>query len=358
MTYPARTATSLPSLAATRWLTLGLLSLGIVPACSDDASTADNIDAPTATAMGPATAANTSASVTAATTGSAASTTGGMSANTTGMSSANLSTSGSVTNTASTTGGGSVTSSASSAGGMGTGTGTDTGTGTGTETGTDTSTGSGGAGGTGGSATFQPCPETPPCKILPLGDSITFGLGFDGGYRVELFHLALEGGHEITFTGTQSPNGPTMVDGVTFPRNHAGISGQLIQEIANRIPNPDMMEIPHIILVHAGTNDIARSREGAEDRLEALMDKLIAEAPDALLVFSNLIPLSFGGVEDYNAAIPAMVEERANAGAHIIFADQYTGFPMNELGDGVHPNEAGYARMAGVWYEAIEPYLR
>ena len=34
-----------------------------------------------------------------------------------------------------------------------------------------------------------------------------------------------------------------------------------------------------------------------------------------------------------------------------------TDFPTSELGDGVHPNQAGYARMAGVWYEAIEPYL-
>ncbi|HWO11171.1 MAG TPA: SGNH/GDSL hydrolase family protein [Polyangiaceae bacterium] len=193
--------------------------------------------------------------------------------------------------------------------------------------------------------------------MLPLGDSITFGLGFDGGYRVELFHLATAAGHEITFTGTQQPNGPSMVDGVTFPRNHAGISGQLIAEIAGRIPNPDMQEMPHIILVHAGTNDIARSRDGAEGRLEALMDKLIAEAPDALLVFSNLIPLSFGGVEGFNDAVPPMVEERANAGAHIIFVDQYTGFPMEELGDGVHPNQAGYARMASAWYEAIEAYL-
>ncbi|HEU5076986.1 MAG TPA: SGNH/GDSL hydrolase family protein, partial [Polyangiaceae bacterium] len=206
----------------------------------------------------------------------------------------------------------------------------------------------------------QPCPETGPCKILPLGDSITFGIGFDGGYRVELFRLALEGGHEITFTGTQQPNGPTMVDGVTFPRNHAGISGQLIQEIANRIPSPDMMDVPHIVLVHAGTNDMNRSRDGAEGRLEALMDKLITEAPDALLVVSSLIPLPFAAdaVEQFNAAIPPMIEERANAGAHIIYADQFTGFPDSELGDGVHPNQAGYARMAGVWYEAIEPYLR
>lgn len=192
-----------------------------------------------------------------------------------------------------------------------------------------------------------------------MGDSITVGLGFDGGYRVELFHLALQGGHDITFTGTQAPNGPSMVDGVTFPRNHEGISGETIQQIANRIPSPGLNEMPHIVLLHAGTNDMAQNADGADMRLGALMDELISEAPDALIVVSNIIPLSFGGgaVDSFNATIPPMIEERANAGAHIIFADQFTGFPTSELGDGVHPNEEGYARMAGVWYDAIEPYL-
>src|SRR5690606_34614962 len=43
-------------------------------------------------------------------------------------------------------------------------------------------TGSGGGEGGG----FEPCPETGPCKVLPLGDSITVGLGVGGGDRVEL----------------------------------------------------------------------------------------------------------------------------------------------------------------------------
>jgi lysophospholipase L1-like esterase len=45
-------------------------------------------------------------------------------------------------------------------------------------------------------------------------------------------------------------------------------------------------------------------------------------------------------------------------GKHLIVVDQHTGFPMNELADGIHPSPAGYTRMAGVWYTAISPYLR
>jgi lysophospholipase L1-like esterase len=59
----------------------------------------------------------------------------------------------------------------------------------------------------------------------------------------------------------------------------------------------------------------------------------------------------------YNAAIPGVVSMRANTGKHVIFVDQFTGFPNNELADGVHPNQAGYDRMAGKWYAAISSYL-
>jgi lysophospholipase L1-like esterase len=214
--------------------------------------------------------------------------------------------------------------------------------------------------GTGGAPVgFQPCPEAEPCKILPLGDSITVGLGFDGGYRVELFHLALSDGHDITFTGTQPPNGPATVDGVTFPRNHEGISGETIEQIAGRIPSPGLNEMPHIVLLHAGTNDMWAGANGADTRLGSLLDELIADAPDALIVVSYIIPFSqaAGSVSTFNASVPGLVQERANAGAHIIFVDQFEGFPESELGDGVHPNQAGYARMAGKWYDAIESYL-
>jgi lysophospholipase L1-like esterase len=51
------------------------------------------------------------------------------------------------------------------------------------------------------------------------------------------------------------------------------------------------------------------------------------------------------------------VKSFADTGKHILFVDQFKGFPTSELGDGVHPNQAGYARMAGVWYEAIKGYL-
>jgi lysophospholipase L1-like esterase len=217
--------------------------------------------------------------------------------------------------------------------------------------------GTGGEDGTGGQSSDY-CPTGEPCRILPLGDSITDGIGFSGGYRVELFSLSLQDSKDITFVGNLS-NGPAMVDGVPFPQSHEGHSGWTIQQIDDIVPSPALDADPHIILLHIGTNDMYQTPAGAPDRLGVLIDGIIQDRPDALLVVSNIIPLPMAAseVDTYNATIPDIVQERADAGAHIIFVDQFTGFPESELGDGVHPNEAGYARMAGVWYDAISEYL-
>lgn len=222
--------------------------------------------------------------------------------------------------------------------------------------------GSGGGGtpsnGGGGSSDFKPCPAAEPCKILPLGDSITDGIGFSGGYRVELFNKATMDGHDITFVGG-SMNGPSMVAGKTFPKNHEGHSGWTISQIDGITPEPALNPKPHIVLLHIGTNDMYQMPNGAPDRLGTLIDQIVMTLPDALLVVSNIIPFPQGAnaVSTYNAAVPGVVNMRISAGKHIILVDQFKGFPTSELGDGVHPNQAGYARMAGVWYDAIKSYL-
>jgi hypothetical protein len=217
--------------------------------------------------------------------------------------------------------------------------------------------GSGGSG-SGGTTGFAPCPTAGACKILPLGDSITDGIGYSGGYRVELFSLALADGHDITFVGG-SMNGPQMVDGEPFPRSHEGHSGWTVSQIDGIVPSPALTPDPHIVLLHIGTNDMYQMPSGAPDRLETLIDAILMELPDSLLVVSNIIPLpqSAGAVTTYNTPIPGVVMERANAGKHIVFVDQFEGFPASELGDGVHPNQAGYERMARKWYAAISDYL-
>ena len=96
--------------------------------------------------------------------------------------------------------------------------------------------------------------------------------------------------------------------------------------------------------------------------LAGFLDKLITNAPDALLVVAKIIPLGYGTngvIQAYNQAISGLVQERANAGKHVVLVDMYTGFAAATMlgSDKVHPNSSGYKFMADRWYSAIAPLL-
>lgn len=219
--------------------------------------------------------------------------------------------------------------------------------------------------------TFDPCPKTGNAKILPLGDSITAGAGAqpgdNGGYRVELFTRALKDNKHITFVGSLL-SGPNTVSGIKFPRNHEGHIGWKIDQISSIATKSNALkDIPHIVLLFIGTNDEGynSSQPGASDRLAKLIDKITDELPNSLLVVSSIYPFpgntSSNGdaaIKEYNAAIPGIIEQRANIGKHVIFLDM-SKLPEGALStDKVHPNATiGYKWMGDKWYDAIKTYL-
>lgn len=239
--------------------------------------------------------------------------------------------------------------------------------------------GNGGGGGTSnpdGGIPFAPCPTNgTACVVLPLGDSITDGFPFEnGGYRVELFNQAVLGSQRLTFVGRLA-NGPNTVAGMTFPRNHEGYSGYTIVTgvrtgISGSLTDTAIATFrPHIILLMIGTNDVDLSVDlvNAPARLGALLDEIIAGAPNALLVVAQLTPTTTDAenvrFQAYNAAIPGLVQQRASAGKHVIRVDMYGAFTANVnyktayMNDNLHPNPAGYTLMGQTWYAAIRSYL-
>jgi lysophospholipase L1-like esterase len=216
---------------------------------------------------------------------------------------------------------------------------------------------------TGAASGDSPCPsDGSPCKILPLGDSITYGLGVsdNASYRVELYKKAVAAKQKITFVGSLQ-SGPSMVDGMMFPRNNEGHSGWTISQVAGLIPSPALTNKPHIVLLMAGTNDmyVSPGPADAPKRLGMLLDKLTAADPQMFIVVAQITPATSyaAAVKTFNAAVPAIVQERITAGKHIKLVDMNTGFPMGALADGVHPSAPGYTFMAGVWYDAIKQWL-
>jgi lysophospholipase L1-like esterase len=223
---------------------------------------------------------------------------------------------------------------------------------------------------------FSPCPsDGSPCAIMPLGDSITFGIGSSGGgYRVELFRQALAEQRSITFVGTAPPNGPQTVDGQPFPRSHQGHSGFTISgggagSLAGLVNAAIDSTNPDIVLLMIGTNDVNGNIDvaNAPARLGALLDQISERVPDALLVVAQLVPTTVAAtnarVDAYNAAIPALIEARVSAGKHLRLVDMNAPFVANAsfatalMNDFLHPNDAGYVVMGRTWFSAIEDVL-
>lgn len=248
---------------------------------------------------------------------------------------------------------------------------------------TDAGTSDGGAD---AQAPYVPCPpKGTPCVILPLGDSITAGWGGSNGgaYRAPLFHLALSKQQSITFVGGSS-DGPNMVDNMAFPKGHEGHPGYTIDPGAGRngihsLTLPAIQKYhPHIVTLMIGTNDIAThfdlpnlpKRLGGDPNGTSLslIDTILSADPNLLLVVAQIVPTTNDGlnvdVKAYNDAIPALVQKRASQGKHIMMVDMYGAFTANSkyktdyMNDQLHPKDAGYAKMADVWYATIGPFLR
>ncbi len=226
---------------------------------------------------------------------------------------------------------------------------------------------------------YNPCPpKGTPCVILPVGDSITFGVGSStgGSYRVPLFHLANLNMQSITFVGANM-SGPNMVDGVPFPRANSGYSGYNIDTAAGRqgisqfFPAQITKFKPDILLLMIGTNDVDSGETEIPTRLAMLMDTMLNADPSLLLVVAQIIPQQKATpdtknqqVQAFNAAIPGLVKARAEAGKHVMMVDMYGAFTANAnystayLTDRLHPNDTGYEVMAKTWYAAIGSLLR
>ncbi|KAJ7596102.1 lipolytic enzyme [Mycena floridula] len=188
-------------------------------------------------------------------------------------------------------------------------------------------------------------------RLLPLGDSITFGLqsSTGNGYRAAL-HTLLEPGNTVNFIGSLKSG--TMAD-----NDNEGHSGFTIAQIQSISTNAAALPArPNVILLMAGTNDVfGGSISTAPSRLDALISSIFTACPDAALIVATLTPLSSGqaAVNTYNAAITTLVNNRTAAGQHILLASMASVL-ASDLADGVHPNDAGYVKMANAWFPVFQ----
>ncbi|KAJ9353600.1 CAZyme family CE3 [Paecilomyces variotii] len=192
-----------------------------------------------------------------------------------------------------------------------------------------------------------------PLRILPLGDSITFGYrSSDGnGYRWRL-EQDLSRGNRVNMIGSVSSG--TMCD-----NQNEGHNGAVISEIAT-YANYSLPMRPNVVLVHAGTNDMNQpdDPDSAPARLGSLIDQIVAACPDAAVLVAKIIPAAnpttMARINTYNKAVPGVVAKRARAGKTVMVVDFSHALTTKELVDGLHPTDEGYRKMGNVWYRGIQ----
>ncbi len=211
-------------------------------------------------------------------------------------------------------------------------------------------------------------------RIMPMGDSITFGvttheLGVDGpteplavGYRGELYNLLTDAGYAVDFVGDSQAGTAAGIPDADH-NGYPGENTEYFKEYAFLLLDEDSADI---VLMHIGTNDVA---QGSTDttNLGLTLSQIDAWAmlddnADTTTFVAKLIPslnaTRDAGITTFNAGIQALMDASwpnlpvVDMNAALTAAIDLT--PLADDTTGLHPNATGYSKMATTWFDALE----
>jgi len=218
----------------------------------------------------------------------------------------------------------------------------------------------------GGGILFLLIPGQPaPVRIMPLGNSITQGDVEFGSYRRPLWHMLNKLGYNVDFVGSTRLHYPRHEPLIPdYDMDHEGHRGWRVEHILARIEGEAELEVPDIVLIHLGTNDIFHHQEnpGTVEELRRIILRLRELNPQIRILLAQIIPIDdkilFGEVEKLNALLPALAADLSTPLSPVILVDQFTGFdPGEDTYDGVHPNKKGNIKMAERWHAGLISFL-
>jgi lysophospholipase L1-like esterase len=194
-------------------------------------------------------------------------------------------------------------------------------------------------------------------KIMPVGDSCTAGMGDPnmGSYRTDLYKLYSNAGLSIDFVGSQKGGPSTLPD-----RDNEGHSGWMIPQIASNIDNWLNTYQPDVVLLWIGGNDMILGGNNNYRGLSNLIDQILRNKPNIKIFVADYYPVP-DQIRQYNANIPGVVQEKANAGKPVYFVklsgmDFVRGTDLSS--DGLHLNTNGYSKAAKIWFNSTISILQ
>ncbi len=213
-------------------------------------------------------------------------------------------------------------------------------------------------------------------RIRPFGDSITAGYGFGFGCKpqphdphpISCWPPNEVGGGYRAFLAGNTPNKlPMLMVGGRHDnsamwmwqvgqQNHDGYASHTMAQL---MPYARQSRPSEVILLHVGTNDILTGSNGAQaaDALRELLITLLMTNSTTRILVAQIIPEFKYGKEaeilDYNSRVPGIVDLFKPWGRDLRVVDMHPGMTSQDYMDGLHPNFAGYEKMASRWRAAI-----
>jgi lysophospholipase L1-like esterase len=215
-------------------------------------------------------------------------------------------------------------------------------------------------------------------RVMPLGDSITEGTSIGSSespplaarvsYRRKLYSdlESLSGNYRVNFVGSLS-NGSAASPPIGDPHHegHGGYcdgigaggtcDGRNVADLVIGWLNANPADI---VLLHVGTNNFEPNNPGDVDQLLDNIESWAAAHYPVSVFLARTIPTINGNLDinTYNNGVDGVAQDRPNV--RVIRVNQQTGAGIHTgpntansafMGDNLHPNQAGYDRMAAKW---------
>ncbi|KAF2789572.1 carbohydrate esterase family 3 protein [Melanomma pulvis-pyrius CBS 109.77] len=192
---------------------------------------------------------------------------------------------------------------------------------------------------------------------MPIGASVTFGVGSTTGnsYRKNLQDLMNANNMTIDYVGTRNHG--------NFNNNAVeATSGFVISQIAAAAHAAVPIFLPNLVLIDAGTNNCnsGGTVPDAGANITNIINDVFAQSPGSTVILATILVNSDAKQDacrvDENRQIATLTGSMQAAGKKLVLVDMRgpDGPLVSDLADGRHPNDAGYVKMANVFFRGIE----
>lgn len=222
-------------------------------------------------------------------------------------------------------------------------------------------------------------------RILPLGDSITYGQDFSDienprpvgdrvAYRFPLYRMLKQAGFDFSFIGNKRAgyNYFTEANNAGFPGCSAAELYYLLKTGYNQhdgkyeVDGPFLEHFkPDVILLYIGTN---RVNSTTSEHISSILDQINAfeKTAQGNTVTTFLARIINGKpanrvISRLNLSVDKMVKDRlaADSAEKIIRVDMENILDYDkDMADMAHPNPSGYEKIAQCWFDALDGWIK